>query len=128
MGDLFNAFALGDSFESKLHILALMKGYLELAELKELLFGSGYQSSLRIFGIYSHIHLVTVMLDIGLVGLIIHFLIYLRMIYLMPTGSIVILLPLFVSGFSYFPLHGMPWISSSIVLLEFLSREIEKSE
>ena len=119
----FGQLPLGESFLSKLHVLALASDYLKNATFYEIAFGVGLQGSLELFSMYSHIFGVTVLVEAGVIGVILQTAWLVVLARLAPVGFVNIMFPILVASMSYFPLHGMAWIYFCIMGIELLTQK-----
>lgn len=119
---------LGDSFISKIYIFELLTEYLGTADFMTIVFGSGLQESLVVFGMYSHVYLATVFVEAGIVGVFLN-LAFLSFVALRtPNGFALVFMPLLIASMSYYPLHGMPWIFASVVMAEKIIKSTKSNE
>lgn len=89
-----------NSFITKINILGYISDFLQNMELNNILFGIGYDNTIKVFHIYAHTYLATYIIETGLIGyvLITSFLCSNLLEY---KKTIYLILPFFFLGFSY---------------------------
>lgn len=126
---ILSSFFNDGSFVSKLFILQAFFHYLSDADLSYLLLGVGLGNSpLYLNNIYSHIHIVTSIVEGGLIGslLIIVFLLY--YLNLSKYHGLYVVLPNIILGFSYFFYLGAPFVFVPMALIVMLELRLSKIE
>lgn len=118
-----NKYLVDDSFLSKFYILSLFYKYILSADVWDFIFGVGLDNSPTVLdGIYSHIHVITAMVEFGFLGLslIIGFLFFCLVTSRFKAGYII--LPNLILGLSYFFYLGSPFVFVPIALIIMLEK------
>jgi hypothetical protein len=121
-----NEFLVDDSLLSKFYILSLFCKYISSADVWNLMLGVGLDNSPAVFdGIYSHIHIVTAIVEFGFIGfsLIIGFLLFCLVTSRFKAGYVIV--PNLILGLSYFLYLGSPFIFVPIALVIMLERKVD---
>lgn len=89
-----------NSFITKINLLGFISDFIQNMELNNLLFGIGFDNTIKVFHIYAHTYLATYIIETGLIGyvLITSFLCSNLLEY---KKTIYLILPFFFLGFSY---------------------------
>ncbi len=126
---VLSSFINDGSFLSKNFILHAFFNYLSAADLSSLLVGVGLGNSpLYLNNIYSHIHVVTSIVESGIIGglLIFAFLSYYS--YISRFHCLYVVLPNLILGFSYFFYLGSPFVFVPMALIVMLELRLSKFE
>ncbi|HAS3607733.1 hypothetical protein JG654_10180 [Vibrio cholerae] len=117
------------SFLSKVFILHAFLNYFSTADLSSLLLGIGLGNSpLYLNNIYSHIHVVTSIVEGGIVGTLLIFAFLSYYSYISKYYCLYVILPNLILGFSYFFYLGSPFVFVPMALIVMLELRLSKFE
>lgn len=118
-------FSQDQSLVSKFEIINNLLIFYENSDLPTILFGVGMDGSPNFLGgIYSHIHFVTLLVEFGLIGFLLYLLFMLSVITSTNGNALYILVPIFISGFSYFFYMGAPFFFIPLAVISVINKRI----
>lgn len=114
----YNLISFDASFLSKFYIVNKFLVYILQADLSNLLFGVGLDKSPSVLGgIYSHIHIVTAIVEFGFVGAFSILLFLIFCLIVSNFNCLYVILPNLILGFSYFFYLGAPFVFVPMALI-----------
>ena len=114
-------FEISTSLNSRARAYSVIFDYVDRSIL-EVIFGVGLHNSKQLAGMYSHAQIANWLIEAGLVGFILNFLIHLRVLYLSRWTAFLII-PQAIAGFAYFNSHGFIYYFASMGLIIFLEKK-----
>lgn len=114
------------SLNSKFYILYRFISYFQHATWLQLAIGSGFDRSEEILHIYSHILIITLLVESGIIGAVIYFLFIAVLVRETSGRALFVVFPLLLSGMSYWFYLGSPFMFATFAILAALDKNVSQ--
>lgn len=115
------------SLLTKFFILSEFWFAYQAASIEAILFGNGIGMSDKLLGYSAHIFIISVILDLGIVGTVLYFMPFISMYFAGYRKFLLVLTPLMIAGLSYFFYLGFPLMFISFALLSNVEKKCIKN-
>lgn len=106
----------------KIQILDYFTNYLANANIWEIIIGSGFDRSIEIFDVYSHILIITLIVEFGVLGTIAFFTFLISTAMESRGKTLFLIVPLMLTSMSYWFYLGSPFVFATIAIIGAISQ------